>query len=107
MNPPFGYEIPRFVHKAWLEANDDAEIVVCLLPARVDTRWWHEYVMTASEIRFIKGRLTFGKDGVDAVSPAPFPCAIVVFDPQRTGDTVYTSVGRFLAEAPMLMDGAA
>lgn len=49
--------------------------VVCLLPLRTDTRWWHDCVMKASEIRFIRGRLHFDghKNG------APFPSAIVVF----------------------------
>jgi hypothetical protein len=46
-----------------------------LIPSRTDTRWWHEDVMTADEIRFVKGRLKFG----DAVNAAPFPSAIVVW----------------------------
>jgi site-specific DNA-methyltransferase (adenine-specific) len=52
-------------------------MVVCLVPARTDTQWWHEYAMK-SEIRFIKGRLKFG----DAENSAPFPSAIVVFRPK-------------------------
>jgi site-specific DNA-methyltransferase (adenine-specific) len=50
--------------------------IVCLVPARTDTAWWHDYVMPyASDIRFIRGRLKFN-DGPNA---APFPSAIVVY----------------------------
>ena len=53
-------------------------MVVCLLPARVDTRWWHDYVKPyAAVIDFVKGRLRFG----DGKYPAPFPSVVVVFKP--------------------------
>lgn len=74
MNPPYGREIGKWVKKAFLEAQKGAT-VVCLLPARTDTAWWHEYVMRAAEIRFVKGRLRFG----GAANGAPFPSAVVVF----------------------------
>lgn len=61
---------------AYEEAQKGAT-VVCLLPARTDTSWWHEHVMKAREIRFVRGRLKFG----DAKSGAPFPSAVVVFAP--------------------------
>lgn len=65
-----------FVEKAYNEVHmDHAELVVCLLPARTDTTWWHWYAMHAAEVRFIEGRVTF----VGAKAPAPFPSAIVVF----------------------------
>ena len=51
--------------------------IVCLIPARTDTQYWHDYVMNANEIRFIKGRLCFG----DSKSSAPFPSCVVVFRP--------------------------
>ncbi len=74
MNPPYGREIGKWVRKAW-ESSQAGATVICLLPSRTDTRWWHDYVMKASEIRFIKGRLKFG----GAKNSAPFPSAIVVF----------------------------
>lgn len=76
MNPPYGRTIGDWVKKA-LESAQDGATVVCLLPARTDTRWWHEYVAHASEIRYVRGRLRFGK----AVNSAPFPSAVVVFRP--------------------------
>ena len=74
MNPPYGREIGKWVKKA-CESSVAGAIVVCLLPARTDTKYWHDYVMKAREIRFIKGRLRFG----DTKNSAPFPSCIVVF----------------------------
>lgn len=73
-NPPYGTEIGKWVKKAWQEWKAGRTCVL-LIPSRTDTAWWHDYVMEATEIRFIRGRLKFG----DAVNAAPFPSAIVVF----------------------------
>lgn len=73
MNPPYGREIGKWVKKAY-ESSLTGATVVCLLPSRTDTKWWHDYCMKG-EIRFIKGRLKFG----DSKNSAPFPSAIVVF----------------------------
>jgi len=75
MNPPYGREIRQWVKKAYESALGGAT-VVCLLPARTDTSWWHDYCMKG-EIRFIRGRLKFG----DARENAPFPSAVVIFKP--------------------------
>lgn len=74
MNPPYGREIVKWVKKAYEESLKEVA-VVCLLPSRTDTRWWHDYVMKAKEIRFIKGRLKFG----GAKNSAPFPSCVVIF----------------------------
>jgi phage N-6-adenine-methyltransferase len=74
MNPPYGRVIGNWVRKAYEEAQKGAT-VVALIPARTDTRYWHDYVMKAEEIRLVKGRLKFG-EGKDS---APFPSAVVVF----------------------------
>lgn len=73
MNPPYGREIGKWVRKAWEESQKGA-LVVCLLPARVDTRWWHDYARRGY-VYFIRGRVKFG----DARNCAPFPSAIVAF----------------------------
>lgn len=75
MNPPYGRQIGNWVKKATEAAAARKATVVCLLPARTDTAWWHDYVMKANEIRLIRGRLKFG----DGKGSAPFPSAIVVF----------------------------
>jgi len=77
MNPPYGREIRRWMQKAYEESLKGAT-VVCLVPARTDTAWWHDYAMKG-EITFIRGRLKFG----DAKSGAPFPSAVVVFYPAK------------------------
>lgn len=76
MNPPYGREIGRWVQKAYESAQRGA-LVVCLLPARTDTKWWHEYAVRG-DVHFIKGRIKFG----DATAGAPFPSALVVFWPK-------------------------
>lgn len=73
VNPPYD-KIAQWVKKAYEEWQKD-KTVVLLIPSRTDTRWWHDYIMKASEIRFIKGRLRFG----GAKNSAPFPSAIIVF----------------------------
>ena len=75
MNPPYGREITFWMEKAFLSGKQGAT-VVCLVPARTDTAWWHSYAIHG-EIRFLKGRLKFG----DATSSAPFPSAIIIFRP--------------------------
>jgi phage N-6-adenine-methyltransferase len=74
-NPPYGRAIGLWMRKAWESVQTgEAEVVVCLVPARSDTSWWHEYAVRG-EVRFLRGRLRFG----GAKSSAPFPSAVVVF----------------------------
>ncbi len=84
-NPPYGTEIGKWVRKGYESAQQGA-VVVMLIPSRTDTAYWHDYVMKASEIRFVRGRLRFG----DAVASAPFPSAVVVF---RSGENAPVVVG--------------
>jgi site-specific DNA-methyltransferase (adenine-specific) len=83
MNPPYGREIANWMRKAH-EAAQHGATVVCLVPARTDTKWWHDYAERAAERRFLKGRLRFRLHGVPIGSKeanCPFPSAIVVFLP--------------------------
>ena len=73
VNPPYGREIGRWLAKGFAEWKK-GKTVVFLIPSRTDTRWWHDYCMKATEIRFIKGRLKFK----GATNSAPFPSAVVV-----------------------------
>src|SRR5579872_1504519 len=65
VNPPYGREIGRWVAKAYEESLRGA-LVVCLLPARTDTRWWQDYAKRG-HVHFLRGRLRFG----DARHAAP------------------------------------
>ncbi|MAK51090.1 DNA N-6-adenine-methyltransferase [Marinobacter sp.] len=75
MNPPYGRQIGEWVKKAYESADSGEATVVCLLPSRTDTKWWHEYVMRADTLWFVKGRLKF--EG--APNSAPFPSVVAVF----------------------------
>jgi len=73
-NPPYS-QISDWVKKASEEVNSDTKIIM-LIPARVDTQWFHKYIYNKAEIRFIKGRLKFG----DSKNSAPFPSMVVIFN---------------------------
>ena len=86
MNPPYGRAIGKWVEKAYNESINNNATVVCLIPSRTDTRWWHDFVMKG-DITFLKGRLKFinryltnhNAEGEFKGSPAPFPSALVIF----------------------------
>ena len=73
-NPPYGRELSKWVEKAYKESRKPNTIVVMLIPARTDTKYFHQYIYKKSEIRFIKGRLKFG----NSTNGAPFPSMVVV-----------------------------
>ena len=77
MNPPYGRDIKLWIRKAYQESKKDC-LVVCLIPARTDTSYWHDYIFPYAGIEFLRGRLKFEVNGI-AKDPAPFPSAIVVF----------------------------
>lgn len=99
MNPPYGRGIGEFVKKAYEESLKGCE-VVCLLPARTDTKWYHKYIWDKHNDKFrdgvsgsfLQGRLTFGTDEYWQMlweqqkvpygkkNSAPFPSMIVVFN---------------------------
>lgn len=75
-NPPYGREIGDWVAKCFREVYAvSCKCAVMLLPARTDTKWFHNYIYNKAEIRFIRGRLKFG----GSKNSAPFPSMIVVF----------------------------
>jgi phage N-6-adenine-methyltransferase len=76
VNPPYGAQIAAWMRKAWQSSKYGATVVL-LVPARTDTRWWHDHAMKG-EIRFLRGRIKF----VGATASAPFPCALVIFRAQ-------------------------
>lgn len=75
-NPPYGRQIYDWVRKCYNESKKPDTLVVMLIPARTDTRYFHDFIYhKAKEIRFIRGRLKFG----GSKNAAPFPSMIVIF----------------------------
>jgi site-specific DNA-methyltransferase (adenine-specific) len=84
MNPPYGQTIARWIEKA---SGIERGVVVCLLPARTDTTWFHDFIYRRAEIRFLRGRLRFSRSR----NSAPFPSMIVIFrDPNRLSASATT-----------------
>lgn len=79
-NPPYGREIGKWVKKAYDETmRGGGTLVVLLIPARTDTRYFHEYIYNQHEIRFIRGRLHFN----ESAAGAPFPSMVVVMGAEK------------------------
>ena len=78
VNPPYGREIVKWCKKA-LEEHAKGKTIVMLVASRTDTEWWHDCIMRADEIRFIRGRLRF--EGYPNNGCAPFPSAVAIFSP--------------------------
>ena len=77
VNPPYGNQTKLWLKKG-VEEWKKGKLVVFLIPSRTGNKWFHDYVMQATEIRFIKGRLKF--EGAD--NSAPFDSCIAVFKPK-------------------------
>ena len=77
-NPPYGREIGKWVERAYGQTLQGTTTVM-LLPARTDTRWFHNYIYHNAEVRFIRGRLKFGNSN----NSAPFPSMVVIFRPRK------------------------
>ena len=89
VNPPYGRGIDKWIQKGFEESQKEGTKVVMLIPARTDTKYWHKFVMKASEVYFVKGRLKFG----DSKNCAPFPSAVVVFD-NTTESQIFGAMNR-------------
>ena len=75
-NPPYGRKLYEWVEKCYNESKKPNTTVVMLIPARTDTRYFHEFIYhKAKEIRFIRGRLKFG----ESKNSAPFPSMVIIF----------------------------
>ena len=74
-NPPYGRAVKAWIRKAYEHFIGGGGTSVLLIPARTDTKWFHDYVYGKAEIRFIKGRLKYG----NAKYNAPFPSMIVIY----------------------------
>lgn len=91
-NPPYGREQARWVERA---AKRNHDLACLLLPARTDTKVWHDFIFPSAEVWFLRGRIRFrGGD-----SAAPFPSALVFFRPADEGLVVRTGTINSILEA--------
>ena len=74
-NPPYGRDICKWVKKSYEEGHKENTLVCLLIPARTDTKYFHDYILNRAEIRFIPGRLKFG----GSKNAAPFPSMLVIY----------------------------
>ena len=88
LNPPYSRGLcKQFIQKA-AEERLRGFLTVALLPARTDTKMFHQYIYDKDiwqpregiDIRLLAGRLKFS----GSENSAPFPSMVVVFKPQRT-----------------------
>lgn len=87
VNPPYSALKTTKKHGlGWVEkAHNEArkgKLVVLLIPARTDTTWFHDIILkNGYEVRFVRGRLSFGDGG----GSAPFPSIYVIMDGTSRG----------------------
>lgn len=82
-NPPYGREQAAFVRQGY-DVMCRGGVAVFLLPARTDTKMFHQYIWNTDaqktyngvQVRFLRGRVRFA----GAPGPAPFPSMVVVMD---------------------------
>lgn len=89
LNPPYGRTIGHWIRKAWEESLKGC-LVVCLVPARTDTKWWQEWVEGKAQVTFIPGRLRYINTLQNKIGNAPFPSALVIYGsyPAKLSDHV-------------------
>lgn len=88
-NPPYS-KISEWVRKAYEETRNKNTLVCMVIPARTDTRYFHDYILHRSEIRFLKGRVKFGSEKYNA----PFPSMVVIFRGAEMKDTDQIDIWR-------------
>ena len=81
-NPPYS-DITPWVQKAYYHWKKGEATTVLLIPVRTDQKWFHDYINDEEEveIRFIKGRVSFIKNGnLKAVASYREPIMVVIFE---------------------------
>jgi transcriptional regulator with XRE-family HTH domain len=85
VNPPFSQLLKwlRRAYDQWQAGN--VSTVVCLVPVRTDSAWFHETLSVDADIYFLQGRIRF-LDQLGKAQPTPFSLMLVALgasDEQR------------------------
>lgn len=87
-NPPYGKTISLWIEKAFNESRINADLVVCLLPARTDTAYFHTHCIKGN-VFLLRGRVRFESEDVP-IGSAPFPSMLVMFSRHIIHPTIQT-----------------
>jgi site-specific DNA-methyltransferase (adenine-specific) len=80
LNPPYGKGLEDWIRKAHFETSEGkASVIVVIVPARTDTRWWHRWVIGKAEIRFLYGRFRFLLEDGTKARRCPFPVVVLIY----------------------------
>ena len=93
MNPPYSRdpkENTKWLRKAYREAQKGGTVVVLIQCRSTETKWWHDYAMKASELRFVKDRLHFKLNGISR--RANHGSVVVVFRPHCQGPPIVSGI---------------
>lgn len=92
LNPPFGREIVTWLEKCAEQIQrPEVRSITVLVPARPDTRWFHEVVMPhAYLVYLIKGRFNFSCPGHVENANAPFPSMMIIYRKHKLPDAGIT-----------------
>ncbi len=77
LNPPYGRDVPKWLERALTESYHGT-IIVALVPARTNTKWFHDLCLKVAEVRFVCGRPKFG----DSDHGLPLPLAVIIYRPR-------------------------
>ena len=93
-NPPYGRDVPNWLKKGRDEALNNNCTSVFLIPAKTNTKWFHDICLTyASEIRFVKGRPKFynyASENKEVLYGLPIPLCLVIFKPNNNSCKIGT-----------------
>lgn len=80
INPPYNRrDKPKFIARAYKEWKENEATCVLLIPAATGTKQFHTLILPHAEIRYIRGRVRFWKDGKPAKGKGKHDSMIVVF----------------------------
>ena len=77
MNPPYGNLLKKFVERVYVQTRNKGVNVIALLPARIETSYYHRFVLTAGFIIFIEGKMEFWKEGKPGGGKSPSSLMLV------------------------------
>lgn len=97
-NPPYGSGIEKWLDK-FVEQRGLGNIIVALLPARVETRWWYEKVINQRvDVMMLVGRVPFEHPTLKKKTQPDHASALLIYGPENTGRVTWVDWKRAFAE---------